>query len=337
MPSHVSIFRSPSRILLLLFGAACTGLFVPSAQATTEFQKVFVAKYMKEHEDKDFAKFVKKKVRCFICHQGSKLTNHKLNNRYGVHLAKLLDHEADKKDKEKIANALEEVGQLPFNPDTTEGETFAARIAASKLPAGELDDLKIDPEIAIFDGKSLAGWVGATEAYEVRDGVLASIAGAGGKLLTEAEYSDFIFRFEFRLTPGANNGIGIRAPLEGDAAYQGIELQVLDDTAEKYADLKDYQFHGSAYGIAAAKRGRLKPVGEWNQQEVVCDGRKIKVVLNGKTILRIDLDKAAPDGVTLDGKDHPGLSRKSGHLGFLGHGDVVEFRNLRVVDLGEAD
>lgn len=335
MPTYVA--RCPRWFVFLLLGACCTACSLQSARATTEFQKVFITKYMKEHADKNFTKFVKKKVRCYICHQGSKLTNHKLNNAYGVHLAKLLDHEADKKDTEKIANALETVGQLPLDADASDGETFAQRIAASKLPAGELDDLKVDPEVALFDGKSLAGWVGATESYEARDGVLASIAGASGNLYTEAEYSSFILRFEFRLTPGANNGIGIRAPLDGDTAYKGIELQVLDNTADKYAELKDYQFHGSAYGIAPAKRGHLKPVGEWNQQEVLLDGRKIKVVLNGKTILRIDLDKSAPDGVTIDGEDHPGLSRTTGHIGFLGHGDVVEFRNLRVVDLGETE
>ena len=304
-----------------------------SAQATTEFNKVFVKKYIKEHADKDFSKFVKKKVRCYACHQGTKLTSHKLNNAYGLHLAKLLDHEADKKNTEKIASALEEVGKLPFDPNASAGETYADRIAASKLPAGELDDLKIDPEVAIFDGKSLAGWVGGTDSYEVRDGLLASVSGASGKLFTEAEYSDFILRFEFRLTPGANNGIGLRAPLAGDIAYSGIELQILDNSAEKYAELKDYQYHGSAYGIAPAKRKYMKPVGEWNEQEVFFAGRKIKVVLNGKSILKVDLDRAAPEGVTMDGEKHPGLARTSGHIGLLGHGDVVEFRNLRVVDL----
>ncbi len=336
MPSQVSATQGFRWFMLLLLGAAGMAFSVSAAQATTEFQKVFVAKYMKAHADKDFTKFVKRKVRCFVCHQGSKQTSHKLNNVYGLHLAKLLDHEADKKNVEKIENALESVGQLPFDPDGPDSETFAERIAASKLPAGELDDLKIDPEVALFDGKSLAGWVGATESYEVREGVLASVSGAEGKLFTEAEYADFILRFEFRLTPGANNGIGIRAPLAGDTAYQGIELQILDNTAEKYAELKEHQFHGSVYGIAAAKRGHLKPVGEWNEQEVVCAGRKIKIVLNGKTIVRIDLDKAAPEGITMDGEEHPGISRTSGRIGLLGHGDVVEFRNLRVVDLGGA-
>ena len=328
-----SRFCTTQKIGVLLFLGAVYSLFLaPYAQATTEFNKIFVKKYIKEHADKDFSKFVKKKVRCYACHQGSKLTSHKLNNAYGKHLAKLLDHEADKKNDEKIANALEEVGKLPSGA-AADGETYADRIAASKLPAGELEDLKLDPEVAIFDGKSLAGWVGATDDYEVRDGVLASVEGAKGKLLTEAEYSDFILKFEFRLTPGANNGIGLRAPLEWNAVYDGIELQILDNSAEKYADLKDYQYHGSVYAIAPAKQKYMKPVGEWNEQEVLCNGRKIKVVLNGKSILKVDLDRAAPEGIALDGDAHPGIARTSGRIGLLGHDDVVEFRNLRVVDL----
>jgi hypothetical protein len=91
---------------------------------------------------------------------------------------------------------------------------------------------------------------------------------SGGNLYTEKEYSDFIFRFEFRLTPGANNGLGIRTPLQGDAAYVGYELQILDNDAPVYAHLKPYQYHGSVYGIIPAKRGYQKPVGEWNSQEV---------------------------------------------------------------------
>ena len=333
MPSLLTLTNNFRSCAFLLLAASCMAIFVPSAQATTEFNKVFVKKYIKEHADKDFSKFVKKKVRCYTCHQGTKLTSHKLNNVYGKHLAKLLDHEEDKKNGVKIAGALETVGKLPFDPNATGGETYADRIAASKLPAGELDDLKVDPEVAIFDGKSLAGWIGGTDSYEVRDGVLASVEGAKGKLFTENEYSDFILKFEFRLTPGANNGIGIRAPLEWDAVYDGIELQILDHSHEKYADLKDYQHHGSVYAIAPAKQKYMKPVGEWNEQEVLCNGRKIKVVLNGKSILKVDLDRAAPEGIALDGEKHPGLARTSGHLGLLGHDDVVEFRNLRIVDL----
>jgi len=157
--------------------------------------------------------------------------------------------------------------------------------------------------------------------------------GGKGNLYTKDEYSDFEFRFEFQLTPGANNGLGIRAPLQGDAAYVGAtELQILDNEAEIYKSLQPYQYHGSAYGIIPAKRGFHKPLGQWNYQEVVVKGSKIKVTLNGTVILDGDLAEASKNG-TADHRDHPGLNRTSGYIGFLGHGDVVRFRNIRVKDL----
>ncbi len=186
----------------------------------------------------------------------------------------------------------------------------------------------------LFDGTDLDQWVGNKTDYyiEGRDLVIDPKRGGKGNLYTKDEYSDFIYRFEFQLTPGANNGLGIRTPLEGDAAYVGTEIQILDNDAEKYKDLKEYQYHGSAYGIIPAKRGYLKLVGEWNTEEVYVKGSKIKVTLNGTVILDGDLAEASKNG-TADHRDHPGLKRTSGHIGFLGHGDVLRFRNIRVLDL----
>jgi hypothetical protein len=186
----------------------------------------------------------------------------------------------------------------------------------------------------LFNGKNLDGWIGNKESYQVKDGIIViePNGGGGGNLFTEKEYGDFVLRFEFQLTPGANNGLGIHAPLEGDAAYVGKEIQILDNEADKYSGLEIYQYHGSVYGVIAAKRGFLKPVGEWNQQEVIVQHPKIKVILNGETILEGDYLEASKNG-TLDKKDHPGLKRSSGHIGFLGHGDVVRFKNIRIKKL----
>ena len=186
----------------------------------------------------------------------------------------------------------------------------------------------------LFDGTNTFEWVGNKTDYFIEDGTLAIDPARGGKgnLYTKDEYSDFVYRFEFQLTPGANNGLGIRTPLEGDGAYVGTEIQILDNDAEKYKDLKEYQYHGSAYGIIPAKRGFLKPVGEWNQEEVYLKGSKIKVTLNGTVILDGDLAEASKNG-TSDHRDHPGLKRTSGHIGYLGHGDSLKFRNIRVLDL----
>ncbi|HEX5025485.1 MAG TPA: family 16 glycoside hydrolase [Agriterribacter sp.] len=186
----------------------------------------------------------------------------------------------------------------------------------------------------LFDGTNLHEWVGNKTAYVIEDGNIAVYPkrGGSGNLYTKDEYSNFIYRFEFKLTPGANNGIGIRAPLKGDAAYEGMEIQVLDNDADIYKDLQPYQYHGSVYGIIPAKRGYLKPLGEWNEEEIYVKGNKIRVTLNGTVIVDGDIAEASKNG-TADHRDHPGLKRTTGHIGFLGHGDHLFFRNIRIKPL----
>jgi hypothetical protein len=196
--------------------------------------------------------------------------------------------------------------------------------------AGEEDGFK-----SIFNGKDLAGWVyggkeKAGKGYQVENGVLFCTEKDGGKLMTEKEYGDFAFRFEFKLEPNSNNGVGIRAPLEGDAAYAGMEIQILDDNGSDYKRLRPSQYHGSIYDVVAAKRGALKPPGEWNTEEIIAKGRQITVKLNGTTIVDANLDDIKDPAVL---KKHPGLARTKGHIGLLGHGTRVEFRNLRVKEL----
>jgi 3-keto-disaccharide hydrolase len=187
--------------------------------------------------------------------------------------------------------------------------------------------------VSIFDGKTLDGWKLAGRSgngYGVTNDAIYCSTGESGNLFTEKEYSDFVLRFEFKLTPGANNGIGIRAPYEGDAAYMGMEIQVLDDSAPQYTTLQPWQFHGSIYNIVAARRGSLKPVGEWNAEEISATGRHIKIVVNGKTIVDANLNSVT-DPETI--RKHPGMFRDRGHIGFLGHGDYVEFRKLRIREI----
>jgi hypothetical protein len=187
--------------------------------------------------------------------------------------------------------------------------------------------------VSLFDGKTLKGWTlvgGHGPGYVVKDGVLVCPKEGGGNLFTEKEYSNFAFRFEFRTEPAGNNGVGIRAPLEGDAAYVGMEIQILDDAPEYEGKLRPAQYHGSVYDVIPAKRGYLKKAGEWNSEEILAQGRRIKVTLNGTVILDADLDSVKDPAVL---KKHPGLARKSGHIGFLGHGSLVEFRNIRIKEL----
>lgn len=187
---------------------------------------------------------------------------------------------------------------------------------------------------SLFNGRDLAGWTlvkGKGPGYIVRDGVLVCPEGGGGNLLTEKEFDNFVLKLEFKLSPGGNSGVGIRAPLAGDIAYSGMEIQILDHDHTKYKGwLQPWQRTGSVYNVIAAKGEALKPVGEWNEYEITADGSKIKVVLNGATLVDADLSTVTDPEIL---KKHPGIQRKSGRVGFLGHDSHVEFRNIRIKPL----
>jgi hypothetical protein len=185
----------------------------------------------------------------------------------------------------------------------------------------------------LFDGKTLDGWQlvrGRGPGYVVENGVLVCPAEGGGNLFTKKEYANFVLRFEFKMVDGSNNGVGIRAPLEGDTAYQGMEIQLLDDDADRYKGLQPWQYNGSIYNVVAAKQCCRKPDGEWNQEEITADGSHIVVKLNGATIVDADISKVTDAEIL---KKHPGLKRTQGHVGFLGHGTRIEFRNIRIKEL----
>lgn len=181
----------------------------------------------------------------------------------------------------------------------------------------------------LFNGRNLEGWQGAVDNYEVVDGAIQCKSGHGGVLHASDEYQDFSVRFEFQLPPGGNNGLAIRYPGKGDTAYHGMcELQILDNTAAKYAKLDKRQYHGSAYGMIAAHRGYLREVGQWNFQKVTVHGSRIQVELNGTTILDGDLSEVSE---YMADRPHPGKDRQSGYFGFAGHNDPVRFRAVEIL------
>jgi len=188
----------------------------------------------------------------------------------------------------------------------------------------------------LFDGTTLKGWTG--EGYEVKDGAITCTP-QGRFLHTEKEYADFVLELDFQLKPGSNNGIGIRYPGTGDAAYEGMELQILDDRDPMYhkpgAELAKYQYHGSVYGISPSlqsEKNLLKPTGEWNHQTIIVIGDHIKVILNGETITDAYLKNMEP----IDHKEHPGKARTTGFITFCGHGDFVAYKNIRLKDFSPA-
>ena len=199
----------------------------------------------------------------------------------------------------------------------------------------------------LFDGTSMHKWTGNTTNYVPLDGTIYVTAqyGGSGNLYTKKEYSDFILRFEFQyLQEGVNNGIGIRTPMGVDAAYHGMEIQILDHDAPIYKNLREYQQHGSVYGIIPARRVKFPPLGTWNVEEIRAVGDRITVTVNGEVILDGDIREAcqghnvAPDGAkenpyTVDHRNHPGLFNPTGHIGLLGHGPGLKFRSIRIKEL----
>jgi Domain of Unknown Function (DUF1080) len=183
---------------------------------------------------------------------------------------------------------------------------------------------------SLFNGRDFSGWTGDMQNYEIVDGAIVCKPGKGGNLITEKEYADFIARLEFKLPPGGNNGLAVRFSGKGQPHLEGLELQVLDSEHPMYASLDPRQYHGSVYGLAAAKRGYLRPTGEWNFQQVTVRGSRIKIELNGFTILDADLSQVKE---SKDGEVPAGARRKSGHFGFAGHNDPVAFRNISIREL----
>jgi hypothetical protein len=205
------------------------------------------------------------------------------------------------------------------------GPEEARKILAEKEEAGFA---------SIFNGKDFDGWKGPIENYDVIDGTVVCKKGKGGTIYHQDELADFSVRLEFKVPSGGNNGLAIRYPGKGDPAYAGMcECQVLDDNYDKVkGKLDPRQYHGSAYGMAAALRGYQFAVGEWNFQEVTVKGSMLKVELNGVVILNSDLSRLNPEEFMAK-SPHPGKDNAKGFFGFAGHNDPVAFRNMRVKKL----
>ena len=240
-------------------------------------------------------------------------------------------------DHARMENYFNRKGQIPrtgpIQLQTHGGEIRWRNVFIREIGTNEGNEILAskggDDFNSAFNGKNFEGWAGPTNNYSVDHGSIQCMKGKGGTIYVNDELSDFSARMEFKLPPGGNNGLAIRYPGSGDTAYVGMcELQVLDDSAKKFAKLHPAQYHGSAYGMVPAARGYQRPVGEWNFQEVTVDGSRIKVELNGTLILNADL--ANVEKPMYDLGKFKGRLRKSGYFGFAGHGDAVSFRNISI-------
>jgi hypothetical protein len=206
--------------------------------------------------------------------------------------------------------------------------TALAAVAALTGPAGGDEG----GFVSLFDGKTLAGWQrigGKPEGWGVENGCLISHGVGGGWLASEKPYSDFALRLEFKLTPESNSGVYLRAPDDNShISRTGMEIQLLDETHPRYKDIQGWQRTGSIYHVAAAEPGHLKPTGEWNTMEIIADGPRVVIRLNGATVVDDRLDRH-PELAA----EHPGLKRTEGRLGLQSHNGRVEFRNIVVKGL----
>lgn len=270
------------------------------------------------------------------------LENFFANKKAGyIAYAKPAAGEEPKKEEPKLPNGWMKDPAFPKGP--IQLQTHGSEIRWRNVFIREIPAEEANREFAARDaegfkelvnGKDLSNWQGAVDSYEVRDGAITCKEGKGGDLLTKDEYENFILRVEFKLPPAGNNGIAIRTPLGGKSAADGLELQVIDSdgynakqAAAGKPGLEPYQYHGSIYHCVGAKHGFLRPVGEWNFQEIEVRGQKVKVTLNGTKILDTDIDSWDRTQIA-----HPpkGLDARKGLIGFAGHSDPVEFRSFKV-------
>ncbi len=250
------------------------------------------------------------------------------------------------------AESVPAVGGIRLAVDS--GEVQIRDFNICELPSTPVFQLSPEEEKegfeVLFDGRSLEKWQGNKKNYTPEGGNISVTAayGGSGNLYTNKKYSDFVFRFDFCFAqPGMNNGIGVRTNIGTDAAYDGMEIQVLDHDDPIYADLAPYQQHGAVYGIIVPKHVKFGEIGTWYSEEIRVVGDRVTVTVDGDVILDGNIREAcqghnvAPDGsdrnpYTADHKNHPGLFNKEGYISFCGHGPGIKFRNVRVLDLSKS-
>ena len=260
-----------------------------------------------------------------------------------ISIQKESDGFVEKKD-EKVPNGWMADPAFPKGPIQlrTHGSEMRWRnIFIREIPAEEANKELASRDAEGFvekvNGKDLSNWQGAVDSYEMKNGAIVCRPGKGGNLFTMDEFENGFIRVEFKLPPAGNNGIALRTPLGGHPSSDGFEIQILDSDGYNAIQaaagkklLEPYQYHGSLYNCVGAKHGYLRPVGEWNFEEIEVQGQKIKVTLNGTKILDVDVDTFDRSQIA-----HPpkGLDHRRGYIGFAGHNDPVEFRSFKVKTL----
>jgi len=220
---------------------------------------------------------------------------------------------------------------------------LTACTAQSQAPAAAIGKPANDWIVLFPDDGEPKGWrIGAwndvskpadgNPKWTVKDRVLTSGETRGCWLMSEKEYGDFIIEFEFKLGERGNSGFALRAPMKGDPAFDGMELQMADFRYNTNA--KNSELTAGLYRALAPSRQVYKPT-EWNSYHIELRGSRIVVILNGEKVQDADLSAYAEPVKRHDNTLAPPLKDRPrrGHIGFQDlsrGGDRVIIRNARI-------
>ena len=177
-------------------------------------------------------------------------------------------------------------------------------------------------------------------SWRVTNGVLHGSEPRGTWLVSEREYGDFVLEYEWKLGEQGNSGCGLRFPMRGDPAFDGLELQMVDPRyfgPDPANAPKPSELTGALYRAVTPRVQVFKPT-DWNKYQITCKGPLVKVVLNGQLILDVNLDEQTMPTKKHDNSDAPPLKDRprKGHIGFQElsrGGGHVEIRNARIKEL----
>lgn len=208
-----------------------------------------------------------------------------------------------------------------------------------------------DGWITLFDGTSTKGWhsyghnsVG--NIWQIQDGALyvdttKKVKGSheNNDLVTDDEYENFHLKLEWKISPNGNSGIifGIKedTTLYKNTYNTGPEMQVLDNNGHPDAKIIKHRA-GDLYDLISSSTETVKPVGEWNQAEIMLKDGKLDLFLNGTNVVSTTLWDNNWNKLVAGSKfkSMPGFGTfKKGKIALQEHNNAVWYRNIQIKKL----
>ena len=179
----------------------------------------------------------------------------------------------------------------------------------------------------LFNGKDLTGWVCVLEdetptsdVYGVKDGNIHIVGKPFGYMRTAEKYGDYKLHVEWRwIGEGTNSGLFQRVQ-DGDKVWpEAIECQLCSGKAGDYvmlggAKIAEVECVGE-FPVKDRVKYCEKPIGEWNTADIICEGKNIKVYINGEFQNECTGDHS------------------EGYIALQSEGGPIEFRNIFITDI----